>query len=488
MLKAITQVLSLLITVLLVNMLTEAEFGAYHTFIAALSIVGAIFSFGISNVLQRFIPKYAHKNEYTLVNKIAKITFFVRALSLSILCILGYIFRVEIAGFFNMSLYVGAILPFLFVVILYFQSRLLSTILGACLFQGVAQSAQLVLVLVKGFLYLLVAQYDFELKHVFFVDIAAYALMLAVVLVGYCKYIKPLKGIRKTFDKNERKDILKYAAYYNFNDIGVVLIGRDINIFFLATLEGIESAGVYAFANKISVSIMRISPVKYFIDVIRPVFFTFDKDSEPKRVGRYFVLLLKLNYLFELPLICALYVFYPYISEYVFGGKFMDQRLLVVSVFMLMVVASFGLYTGLLAQQKERADIMLYSKIFSIVNVAGNFILIPILGVYGAVISTFFSTLAKDLFVYYFVCHGIKIFRVVQFFFISGIYWSGVAVMTDSIAQLIEQPIFKGLVSIFICMGSYLIYIKFPLFNRDEISELHSLASKKKVGLKFIGI
>ena len=487
-LRSIAQLLSLIVTVLLVRLLTEIEFGVYNTLIFSLSLIGAIFSFGIDNTLQRYIPKYATNGEFSLVKRIVNIAFIVRLVSLTILCFIGYQFRFDIASLFNLSPYVALTAPFVFIVILFFQSRLLVNVLNACLLQSISLSAQMILVVVKVFLYLVMGEYEIDLKLILLADVIAYSLMILVLIIGYSRTIIPMTGDRVSFRKKESRDILKYSAYYNLNDIGVISLGRDISIFFIASMISLELAGAYAFANRLSQSIMQISPVRYFIDVIRPLFFTIDYNKEPKKLELYFSLLIKLNYFFELPIICALYVFFPYIVEYIFDGKFIEYRFLVIAVFFLFISSSLGIYIGLVAQLKERANIIFFSKLFSILNIIGNLVLIPIIGVFGAIVSTFITTLLKDLFVFYFVRDEMELHSIEIFMLISIPYWLIVSIVSNALCSLIKNDFLSIILGLCLCAISYYIFIKIKLFNIEESKVIKNLTYENSRILKFMGL
>lgn len=487
-LKTGAQVLGFLVTILLVKILSEQEYGAYNTFISSISVIGSIFSLGIGNTLQRYIPKYIKNEEFILAKKIVHYAFFARFISLCIICLFGYIYRMEIATWMNISEYIAAVVPFIFVVILHFQSRLLGSILIACLFQGVNQSAQITLVLTKVVLYMYLSINNVDLVAILIADLVAYGFMMIVIILGYVKYIKPLNGGRKIFDQEERKDILKYAAFNNLNDVGLVSLGRDIDVIFLASMVDVISAGAYAFANRISHTLKQISPVSYFIDIIRPLFFTLDATNEKDKINLYFNLLLKLNYLFELPMMCGLYVMYPYVIEYVFDGKYVEYRLLSTLAFSIVAVTSFGMYVGLVAQLKLRADIIFYSKLFAIINVVGNLILIPMYGVYGAIVSTMISILGKDLFVFYFVKKDISIKPFLRFFIASITYWATIGIVSDFIVEKIGLSLLSGALGATFCLLSYLLFIQFNIFTHGEIKAINNISKNNGNKLKIIGL
>ncbi len=487
-LKSVAQLLGILVTILLVKILTEEEYGVYTTFLASITVIGSVLSLGIGNTLQRFIPKYVKQQEFILTKKIIKVAFWSRLISLFFLCCVGYSFRNELTSWMNVSNHVALTLPFTFIILLHFQTRLLSTVLSACMFQGVNQTAQITLVFTKIVLYGYLSFNNYELIAIFIADIVAYSLMLLVVVIGYFRFIKPLNGGREYFEKDEKKGIIKYAAYNNLNDVGLISLGRDIDVLFLASMIDVISAGAYAFANRIGHILRQVSPVSYFINIIRPLFFTLDVNKDKEKISFYFNLLLKMNYFFELPMICCLYLFYPYIIELFFDGKYAEYQLLVTLVFIIVCSSSFGIYVGLLAQLKERADIIFYSKFFAIVNILGNLVFIPILGVYGAIISTLLSILAKDIFVYYFIREDADIKSFIYFLSMSIVYWSTVALIGDFISGCLMEHALTFFAQGILCLIFYFVFMRFSIFSKSEKEFLIDVSRNKKNRLKLIGI
>jgi O-antigen/teichoic acid export membrane protein len=174
---------------------------------------------------------------------------------------------------------------------------------------------------------------------------------------------------------------------------------------------------------------------------------------------------------------------YPYVIEYVFDGKYVEYRLLSTLAFSIVAVTSFGMYVGLVAQLKLRADIIFYSKLFAIINVVGNLILIPMYGVYGAIVSTMISILGKDLFVFYFVKKDISIKPFLRFFIASITYWATIGIVSDFIVEKIGLSLLSGALGATFCLLSYLLFIQFNIFTHGEIKAKNNGNKLKIIGL-----
>ena len=56
--RVLSQVVSLVATVLLVRLLSEHDYGIYNLLYSLIGLLGMFFSFGIANTLQRYMPEY----------------------------------------------------------------------------------------------------------------------------------------------------------------------------------------------------------------------------------------------------------------------------------------------------------------------------------------------------------------------------------------------------------------------------------------------
>jgi len=238
-LKSVSQLLGLLTTFLLVKLLTEESYGAYNSLLSALTVMGGIFSLGIGNTLARYVPQYFKDKNINLVIKLCRYAFVLRFISLLIILFVGFQFKEELARTFNLTPYLASLLPFALVILLHFQSRLLSIVLSSCLLQGINQTAQILLVSVKTvvYVYFLVSSTVPSVYEILIVDVAAYLIMLITLMLGYYLYIgkNTVEG-RSKFTAEEKKKIIKYGAFNNLNDVGLVSLGRDIDVLFIASI------------------------------------------------------------------------------------------------------------------------------------------------------------------------------------------------------------------------------------------------------------
>jgi hypothetical protein len=155
--------------------------------------------------------------------------------------------------------------------------------------------------------------------------------------------------------------MIRYGLFYNFNDMGQIPVGNKIDTFFIASIIDAASVGAYALGNRVLEIVRRLMPHRFFLDVIRPLFFTLDRVDDSQDVTRYFQLLVKLSYLFMIPVTAYVAVAHRDIFEIVFGGKFQEFSSLLVWLFCFASLTAFEKPLTLLMQLHEKAAIILIS-------------------------------------------------------------------------------------------------------------------------------
>ena len=79
-LKVFHQIISFGATVLLVRTLSQEAFGIYSILYAVIPMLNLVGSFGLQEVLQRFLPEYYAKNEFKLARKLVFRVFILRTI------------------------------------------------------------------------------------------------------------------------------------------------------------------------------------------------------------------------------------------------------------------------------------------------------------------------------------------------------------------------------------------------------------------------
>jgi O-antigen/teichoic acid export membrane protein len=189
----------------------------------------------------------------------------------------------------------------------------------------------------------------------------------------------------------------------NFNDAGAMVLSSKADNFFIAAFLSPVGVGIYSFYSRISQMIGHIQPLRVFDKVIQPVFFAVPLPEADRKIPAYFSLLINTGLLLQWPALAYGVAFHSEIVSVVFGGKFGDYS------YLMPVILSFAAFNvvsdplALVAQYEEKPGIMLLSKLSAVYNVVALLVLIPLMGLLGAVLATGSAGVAKNLFIWWHV-------------------------------------------------------------------------------------
>jgi O-antigen/teichoic acid export membrane protein len=404
LLRVPAQAASLLGYVLLVRYLPESEFGVYSLLYMTLPVVGTLISFGLEDTLRRYQPEYLRKGENRLAHKLARRVSQLRlALALVFLAIV-LIFWDTIAPFFKIAEYREHFLLFALLIVSHFQCQVLTLSLSAHLLQkySVGLTAAFSILKLVGY-GLAILIFEFDLWTAIVVDVLAYAIFLVGLEWAYARKTDRTAGKASRFEPQEIKRVARYAAYYSFNEAGTLSLDNRKDGLFLAALMDPISVGAYALANRFNEMIARATPTQLLESVIQPLFVSLDYKRDPDKIQRYFSLLMTIGLLTKVPVLAFTAVYHHEIVEVLFAGQFLEYSYLLAVVALFSVGLIIATPATLVAQLEEKAQVILASKIFGIYGIAASLLLIPRLGVLGAVIASGTSVLFKDLFIWWFV-------------------------------------------------------------------------------------
>jgi O-antigen/teichoic acid export membrane protein len=487
--RAISQVAGALTFVLLVRIMTEHNYGIYQLFYCIPAVMGAVLSLGIANALQRFLPEYFSRKDFAVARHLIRWSLRLRLLTTTLFLSLCLLFWEQIGQLFDVAELRSYFLIFAPIVLTHFQCRILTLALSANLMQQWSSGLFATFALVKLAGYFTATYVGVSLQIILIVDLIAYSLWYAGLrIVYYTRIPRSGDATKVRFSKEERRRVVRYAAFYNFNDVGVVALKSTADLLFIAAFMTPVAVGAYAFCTGLNTMMQRLTPIVYFKSVIQPLVFTLDYKKQENRAREYFTFLLKINYLVQFPIFVFVAAVPAEIISVIFAGKFIEYKYLLVAAFGFPAMYGFQLPVMMMAQLTERAGIILASKVFAAYNVAAAIVLIPIIGAYGAIVATGTAQLFKSLFVWFFV-KDVATFRGTGMFFFTQIaLWISCWATVTFVAR--DMADFWSLITAIIIVGLFAMFgVRFARFNNRE-SELIRRVSGTRVArvLEAVGI
>ncbi len=464
--RLLSQVIVAVIYVLLVRLLSEEDFGLYQLFYAIPPVIASLFSLGIAVTLSRYLPEYFAAKKFgdaaALLRWAMRLRLFFSVLILGIVILLWD----AIAPLLKIEDYKRLFLIFCAVTVTLFQCRLLVITLSSYLLQQWSMGLTAAFSFFKVCAYLGIAVYGFTLEYVLIADLAAYLFYFVGLRWAQKRFI-PWPETAEPFPKDQRKRVIRFGIFNNFNDLGTLTLNSRSDNLFIAALLSPLYVGAYAFCTQLEMMVQKMLPTRFFRSVIHAVVFKLDQVTESERATQYFAFLLKLNYLSILPVFVAIAAFPEAIINIVFGGKFLEFSYVLVSVFAFTVLSSFQQPVNVIAQLGERAGIILASKIFAIYNIVANLVLIPKIGIMGAVIATGTAVFFKNTFIWFFVRETATLRGTGRFFLQQLIWWGAMYALLRWVNDSTSDWVTLGIGALVIPLAS-LVSLRLGAFSDAE--------------------
>ena len=463
--KTLSQGLGFIATLLLVRGLSEHDYGIYNLLYAIISIIGMISSFGIVDSLQRYIPEYYEKGEFIIAHNLYRTASFIRLIS-NVL-ILGFILLLwdTLAPVLKLNGYKTYFMIFTLVIILHMQRAMLETCLSSYFLHKYSKAIGILFPLIKAVGYGYIIIFEKSLLSTILIDTLAYLIIFIALQLLYYNKIPASMGLLTQFSKQEKKRVAKYALFYNFNNASLGLLDANFDNFIIAMLLNPVAVGGYSFCIRLTRQINVLLPFHFFSDVITPSFFSASTLSDNFNTTHFFQLVLKINSILSVPILFFLVLYGDNIIITLFNGKFIEYSNVLCGTFFFSMFNT--LPVGLIAQLRERADIILYSKVFAFYNLIADLILIKMFGIWGAVIATGTANLGKKLFVWYFVKKEAN-FKKMKSFFVKLIgIWGFVTALLFVMSPVIDQMI-ELYCGILVFGIAFIFQFKLNYFNGTE--------------------
>ena len=490
LLRLPSQLATVLGYVVLVRLLSEGEFGIYSLFYAVLPFLGTLISFGMENTLKRFQPEFLRNGENRLADKLSRRIGLFRLISTTIAVALIIVFWDRLAPILKLTDYREQFILFAAIIVTHFQCQVLSLSLSAHLLQkfSVGLAAMWSVVKLAGYL-LVAAFFELRLETAILVDLVAYLAYYVALRIAYAARTDRQKGRQAIFEPELRRRLIRYGAFYSFNDAGTLALDTRKENFFLAGFLDMVAVGAYSFASRFNEMIEHVSPIRMLNSVIQPLFVSLDYKSNPERVRKYFTLLINVALLVRIPVLAFTAVLHQEIVELLFAGRFLEYSWLLAVIALFSLGKSIGPPITLVAQLEEKAQFILASKLIGILSIAGSILLIPRFGVLGAAVAAGMGVLLKNLFIWWFV-RKLAVWRNGTMFVVKSILiWTVFVVLVLGIKRWLgEWPVLELGAAIVAAGLFFLVQIRAAMGPDEREIVARTFSGREQRILRLLGI
>jgi len=484
--RSVAQIFTVLGYIVLVRGIPEEDFGVYSLLYAVIPLVSMVASLGLTQVLRRYQPEYLRAGNVAAAAWLVRVVAISRLVTnLAVIAIILLAWN-YIAPIVKLGPYRTEFIVFNAILLLHFQVSILRFALESHMLQRYAIGAGIVLSFVKLVSYTLFSVYGkLSLETAMLTDTLAFAASYTILRLAYNrKCLTPDTRVRFRPDKKERKRLFRYGFFNNFNDAGVLLMYSTVDSFFIAAYIGTIAVGIYAFYSRLRNLVTGLLPARLFENVIRPMLFAIPADEANSKLPRYFSFLLNINLIIYWPAFVFSLAYHAEFVEVVFGGKFIEHSWLFPMIMVFGLINTISRPVTLVAQYKERAEIILLSKLFAIYNIGAMIVLIPALGIYGAVLAAGTGQIMKNVFIWWHVRDTARWINGPAALAVSiGLWGAGVALLFGIKTVLPVPPIVHILLGLTLIGGLALLHLRGQAVSSSDRYILAAVMPEKAASL-----
>jgi O-antigen/teichoic acid export membrane protein len=468
--RAASQVATLISYIFLVRGLSKESFGILNLLYALIPVISTVASLGLEQTLRRFQPDYLRSGNAAAAAWLVRLVGFARLGADILLLALLLLLWNLVAPIFKLGPYRAEFTLFSVVILFSFQIRVLQLTLAAHMLHRFSVGSMAALAYTKCIVYgILLWQGKLTLTTAIVADTVASALTYIFLKWAHLKYCRVPGGPVFRPDATERRRLVRYSLFNNFNDAGAMLLGSRVDNFYIAALVNPIAVATYSFYVRLNEMAATLLPIRLFANVIQPLFFSVPANVADRRLSRYVSLLLNCNLLLQLPVMAFATAYHTEIVTVLFGGKYVEESWLLPVIVGFATLNIVDTPITMAAQHAERAGMILLSKIFVIYGIAATLILLPMFGLYGAAIATGSSQLFKNVFIWWGVRRTARWLNLPAVILMTVLIWgSAIAACYGAKTLVGAHAILNIALGVLICALAWLLYVRSPAVSASD--------------------
>lgn len=480
--RVASQVSTILGYIVLVRAMSEQDFGVFNLLYAFIPVVGTLASLGLEQTLRRYQPEYLRGGLQGRAHWLYRVVASTRLASTIVVLGIVLLCWKWLAPIFGLAPYRQEFLLFSLLLVLHFQNSLLTLSLSSHMLHRYAVGGMALWSFCKLVAYALIAWLgELTVEVAIIADIGAYAVCHAFLRIAHHRYCVPAEpGDSGPVPREEKRRLIRYGLLNNFNESGSLALNSKVDNFYIAAFLGPLSVAIYSFYTRLHEMTRHLLPVRLFENVVSPMMFATDPAEADRRIPRHFTLLLNLNYLLHWPLLAAAFAYHGEIVQVVFAGKYLQYSWLLPMIMAIGSVAVVATPATMVAQYEEKAGTILASKIFAVANIGMLLLLVPLLGIAGAVVSTGTFDAFKNLFIWWRVRRRARWLNAGRALLSAALVWGGAVGVCEGLKVLFPAHPLVHLAAGVVVLGlAMLVYLRTAALSADDRSVILSLAGPR---------
>ncbi|MFZ5432298.1 MAG: lipopolysaccharide biosynthesis protein [Calditrichota bacterium] len=407
--KTQSAIFSYLSTLILLHALKVEEYGFWSLlFIGTTSNLALVARLGLTNSIRRFIPEYFSQSRYRVIARLFHVSNQLQLAASVLLILFAFFFAETIADWMKFPHSEDLLRIFSIGVLAFLLGENTRFVLSGLFMQRAIFIVNLVYSILRLAGLYIAMQFADPFRAVIVAEVILYAAMLVFYYAVYYRFVHPLvKADTRVEDRPPWRRFARYTALSYVSELGVMLLNSATDLFLVTGYLGAAAVALYGLANRILVLVHNMLPSKFLEDVITPLFHS-EYGAAPERAQFGFTLLIKSSLLMTIPMgIWLALMAQPLIVQF-FDPRYGEAAAIVVIMGLFLPMETLRYPLGLMLQNAERNDLLIYGKIFGVFKILLGIWLVPRGGLATMVWITSISIVGQNLLFYYWIVRVLK--------------------------------------------------------------------------------
>jgi len=471
--KGFAAVFSYLVIKLLLDVLTVEQYGLYSLlFIGVMVNLSMVFQLGTPNLLTRYLPERFNLHDWRGVHEIFSKVLRVQVVVALATALLVFFLAPMIARWINFPDNADILRVFSLAAILYLLTEVYHLVFSGIFRQQTIFWVTLGYNSVRLFLLGGVYLYYRDFMEVVVAEGIALFGCLIFYAIAYRRTVTvPSESADSALDWPRMK---KFAGLSYLNEIGVSILSVATDFFLVSGVLGGVATGFYGLANRINDLAQKVLPMKMLGPVVQPLFFSeYGANKEKAEFG--FRILIKATLFPTVAVAVWMAVMAKEVIIYVFDPRYADAWMLVAVMALFLPAVSLRQPLGLMMQNHERVDILIYAKVAGILKIIAGLILLP---KYGYNVMPWITGLAMVL------QNNIVYYNVKRIANARMDVWGNIRIWLNAVAAgavvFLIKPYLNSLLGVIASVFIFsVLFLLFSLVNRGFTKEERDFINSK---------
>ncbi|AGK95874.1 lipopolysaccharide biosynthesis protein [Clostridium pasteurianum] len=434
--------------------LSTGDYGYFDLITTTVTLLIPIITFQITDGLYRFLLDSKNDND---ISRVVSNSFFITLTNLFFFNVI-YIIFVQFKSF-----------QYEYLILSQINFNIISAF-WAQISRGIRKNAEYSISGIVGTIIVLSLNIIFII--VFHFGVASLILSNIISCIGVIIYLefrlKICKYIRYSlYDKKLKKELLLFSIPLIPNLVSWWFMNVS-DRYFINLYKGIEANGIYAVSNKFPAILIMVNAIFSLAWQESAI-----SEYKSKDRNKFYSNMFNILMIIEFTSVIVLLPLTKFAIKYAVNDKFHEAALYIPFLYVATILNAFSSFygTGYLST-KDTKGAFYTSSIGGIVNVIFNIILIPVIGIQGASISTMIS---------FFVMWILRIFQTKKYF---TIYINKIKLLSLSLISALYIFFYYNnniMVEIFLLIISFIIFL---VYNKNLVSKTIKYLTNKLIFVK----